>query len=47
VVVNYVARIIKNYRKWMCLKTRINNSAPIRSIKEGDIWWVAVGDSFR
>ena len=44
-VVNYVARIIKNYQKWMCLKTRINNSAPIRSIKEGDIWWVAVGEN--
>jgi len=36
---------MKDYKDWMRVKTLINNEAPIRSIKEGDVWWAAMGEN--
>ena len=38
-------RIIKDYKKWMGVKSKLNNSGPRRSIKEGEIWWAAMGEN--
>ena len=38
-------RKFKNYHKWMHVKSNINNSDIIRSFKEGDIRWAAVGEN--
>lgn len=35
----------KDYRDWMGVKARIHNAEPIRRVKNGEIWWVAVGDN--
>ena len=37
--------IFKNYKNWMKVKTFVHNEAPIRTIKEGDVWWAAVGEN--
>lgn len=37
--------ITKNYKKWMARKSVINNSPRRRSVREGDIWWAAVGEN--
>lgn len=37
--------LIKNYRKWMGKKSTINNYRIVRSFREGDIWWAAVGEN--
>ncbi|MBR2998318.1 type II toxin-antitoxin system PemK/MazF family toxin [Candidatus Saccharibacteria bacterium] len=36
---------IKTYKQWMGVKAYINNSNAIRSIKDGDVWWAAVGEN--
>ena len=38
-------RKIKDYKKWMVVKARVNNYAPVRSIKEGEVWWAAIGEN--
>ena len=38
-------RITKDYQKWMGMKSKINNKGIIRSFKEGEIWWAAVGEN--
>lgn len=35
----------KDYKKWMKIKAEKNNSSSIRTIKEGDVWWTAVGEN--
>lgn len=35
----------KNYQKWMKIKSSIHNKNIIRSVKEGDIWWAAIGEN--
>jgi len=34
-----------NYKRWMNVKTNINNSGKLRKINEGDVVWVAVGEN--
>lgn len=36
---------IKNYSEWMGIKSQINNNAPKRAFKEGEVWWSAVGEN--
>ena len=38
-------RIIKNYKKWMGVKSIINSKNKIRKINEGDVVWAAVGEN--
>ena len=35
----------KDYKTWMGVKAGIHNENTIRSIKEGDVWWAAVGEN--
>ncbi|MDO4978865.1 MAG: type II toxin-antitoxin system PemK/MazF family toxin [Candidatus Saccharibacteria bacterium] len=35
----------KNFQKWMRLKENIHNKNNRRSIKEGQIWWISVGEN--
>ena len=38
-------RFVKNYIQWMGVKSRVNNKGIIRSFKEGEVWWAAVGEN--
>ena len=38
-------RKVKNYKKWMGVKSKINNGGKIRRVNEGDVVWVAVGEN--
>lgn len=40
-----MAKIYKNYRNWMKIKSKINNFGKIRKINEGDVVWVAIGEN--
>ena len=40
-----VKRSIKNYIKWMGVKRKIHNNGIVRTIREGEIWWAAVGEN--
>ena len=35
----------KDYREWMGVKARVNNHGLVRTFKEGEIWWAAVGEN--
>ena len=35
--------MIKNYKKWMGVKAKINNDGKFRKINEGVVVWAAVG----
>ena len=37
--------IMKNYHKWMAVKSKVNNSEKVRKINEGDVVWVAIGEN--
>lgn len=37
--------MLKNYQKWMGVKSNINNSSKVRKINEGDVVWAAVGEN--
>ena len=38
-------RIIKNYKKWMGVKSKVNNHNRIINFNEGDVVWAAVGEN--
>lgn len=38
-------KLIKNYKQWMSKKSVINNKGVIRSFREGDVWWGAIGEN--
>lgn len=38
-------RIIKNYKEWMGVKSKLNNIRKARKINEGDVVWAAVGEN--
>ena len=40
-----IRAIVKNYQKWMIVKSKINNSKKIRRINEGDVLWAAIGEN--
>ena len=35
----------KNFGEWMGLKEKIHNSNRVPAIKEGEIWWCAMGEN--
>lgn len=35
----------KDYKDWMGRKKLINNQGVMRSFKEGDVWWAALGEN--
>ena len=35
----------KDYKRWMGVKSNINNAEKIRKINEGDVVWAAVGEN--
>ena len=37
--------IKKTYEKWMGKKSSINNCGAMRSFREGDVWWAAIGEN--
>ena len=35
----------KHFNEWIVVKTFLHNKATIRDIKEGDVYWCAVGEN--
>lgn len=35
----------KRFKEWIILKEKIHNIARIRTIREGEVWWAALGEN--